>query len=339
VFAIHGDPFDPAKVIAIDGDVLDTELPARLRADPRLADIDTVLHAAANTSFLRSNDASIEAINVGGLERVVAWARELPRLRTFVYIGTAMICGPAPRPGPVGEDESPDPAVRQLVRYTSTKVRAELLLQRAFPADRLLVVRPSIILADSRPVAPRSLVVMWAMAAINQLRLVPTDGHAPLDIIPADYAADAVSALLLARRHGVYHISAGPSSATSVKLLSDTLARHFPALPPFCFVASELLPEIRRWIQGHPLAAGSALAGHRSYLDDWQARFRDTPRLLAVFTALAPNLRFMELGHVFDNTRLLAATGMHPPTPAHVYMVPAMHHLAAIDIVGEAWDQ
>jgi hypothetical protein len=124
-----------------------------------------------------------------------------------------------------------------------------------------------------------------------------------------------------------------------VKLLSDTLARHFPALPPFRFVASELLPDIRRWIKGQPLAAGSPLAGYQPYLDAWQARFRDTPRLLAVFTALAPNLRFMELGHVFDNTRLLAATGMHPPTPAHVYMEPAMHHLAAIDIVGEAWDQ
>jgi hypothetical protein len=47
-----------------------------------------------------------------------------------------------PRPGLVGEDESPDPTVNHLVRYTSAKLRAELLLQRELPADQLLVIRP-----------------------------------------------------------------------------------------------------------------------------------------------------------------------------------------------------
>jgi len=337
VFAVHGDHFDPDKIRAIDGDLLDAELPQRLSADAALTDVDVVLHAAANTSFLRINDARVEATNVGALERLVRWARRLPRLQTFAYVGTAMICGTAPRPGPVGEDESPDPTVSHLVRYTESKLRAELMLHRELPADRVLVMRPSIIMGDSRPVIPRSPLVLWAMAAMNHLRLVATAPDAPLDIIPVDYAADAIAALLLARRdHRTYHIATGTGAATSTRLLADLLARQFPELPPFRFVRAALLPELRRWLTGAAPPDHSELVAHASYLAYWQTRFRDARRLRAVFAALEPYLKFMALGHVFDNARLLATTGLRAPDPAHVYMASSLHHLAAIDIIGGA---
>jgi len=339
VFAVHGDPFDPNKVVAVEGDLLDAELPKRLSADAALIDVDVVLHAAANTSFLRINDALVEATNVGALERLVRWARGLPRLQTFAYVGTAMICGTAARPGPIGEDESPDPTVRHLVRYTESKLRAELMLQRELPADRLLVMRPSIIMGDSRPVVPRSPVVLWAMAAMNQLRLLAAAPDAALDIISVDYAAEAIGALLLARRdHRTYHISTGTDAATSPRLLAETLAHHFPELPPFCFVRGALLPALRRWLTSDPPPDDSELAAHAPYLAYWQARFRDPRRALAVFAALQPYLKFMALGHVFDNARLRATTGLRAPDPAHVYIASSIHHLAAIDIVGGARD-
>ena len=340
VFAVHADPFDPARIVAVEGDLLDPGLVPRLAGDRALDGVDLVVHAAAQTSFLRMNEALIEATNVGALERLVRWARVLPRAPIFAYVGTAMICGTAPRSGPVGEDESPDPAVTHLVRYTGSKLRAELLLRRELPADRLLVLRPSIIMGDARPVAPRSPVILWVMAAINRLRLVATDPHAALDIIPVDYAARAICALLFARRsHGVYHISAGAGAATSAAALAALLARQFTDLPAFCFVRGELSPALRRWVQGQPPPPGSELWAHASYLAHWRASFRDPRRLLAVLAALEPNLRFMELGHVFDNARLVAATGLAPPLPAHVYMASSSHHLAAIDIVGGAREQ
>ena len=340
VFAVHGDPFDPARVVAVDGDLLDPGLVPRLAADRALDALDLVVHAAAHTSFLRMNDALIEATNVGAFERLVRWARPLPRAPMFAYVGTAMICGTAPRPGPVGEDESPDPAVSHLVRYTGSKLRAELVLQRELPADRRLILRPSIIMGDSRPVAPRSPVILWVMAALNRLRLIAAEPHAALDVIPVDYAARAITALLFARRsHGIYHISSGAGAASSAAALAAMLAGQFPDLPAFCFVRGELFPALRRWVKGQPPRPDSELWPHAGYLAYWKASFRDPRRLLAVFAALEPNLRFMELGHVFDNARLLAATGLPPPPPAHVYMARSAHHLAAIDIVGGAREQ
>src|SRR5882724_10711270 len=52
VFAVHQDEYDRKKVLAIPGDLTDPLLPARLRLEPALDDINLVVHAGANTSFL-----------------------------------------------------------------------------------------------------------------------------------------------------------------------------------------------------------------------------------------------------------------------------------------------
>jgi nucleoside-diphosphate-sugar epimerase len=248
-----------------------------------------------------------------------------------------MICGTAARPGPISEDESPSPTANHLVPYTSSKARAELALQRALPAARRLVVRPSIVMGDSRPLVPRSPAILWAMAALNRLRLLPVDADAALDIVSVDYAADAICALLFAGASGVYHVSSGPGGATSARRLAATLARHFGG-PPFCFVSASLFPSIQRWAKGQAPEEGGELRAYGRYLNYWRDSFCDARRLRAVLAALEPYLRFMELGHVFDNRRLLAATELRTPPPAHIYMEPAMRYLTTIDIVGEAAD-
>lgn len=338
IFAIHGDAFDAERIVPVEGDLLDPALAQRLAA-AGLDEVDVVVHAAANTSFLRMNDTLVDRTNVDAIDRLLDWAQRLSRLATFAYVGTAMICGASPRAGFVGEDESPSPAAEHIVPYTRSKAVAEQRLRARVPSHQLLIVRPSIIMGDARPVVPRSPVVLWAMAALNQLRLLPVEPDAPLDIIPVDHAARAIVALLFApRAHAAYHISAGGHAATSARQLAAALQRQFVEPPPFHFVARALLPDIRRWARGQPLSAASELCAHRTYLDHWTRSFRDLRRLRAVLIAIEPYLRFMDLGHIFDDARLRAATGLSSPEPAHVYMARAMHHLAAIDVVGGAAD-
>jgi len=344
IFALHGDPMDPDRILPVAGDLLDPDLAERLATDPALARVEIVIHAAANTSFLRANDAVVRATNVGALERLLRWARGHAPLRTFVLVGTAMIRGTDRPPGLVREDEAPDRAARHLVEYTRSKMEAELLLEEALPPERRLVVRPSIILGDSRALVPRSPVVLWAMAALNRLRLLCVDPDAPLDMIPVDHAARTITALLFAegpeRGHGVYHISAGSGGATSARRLAEVLEMHFDDLPPFAWLPSSVLPELRRWLRGHTDGAG-ALGGYGPYLDHWRRTLGAPRRVLTVLAALEPYLRFMELGHVFDDARIAAATGplgVERPPPAHVYIAPSMRHLARIDVLRGAYD-
>src|SRR5689334_20791036 len=64
VFALHRDPYDPNKVIALAGDLTDERLPTVLRRHRGIADVDVVVHAAANTSFLQQKESIVEQTNL-----------------------------------------------------------------------------------------------------------------------------------------------------------------------------------------------------------------------------------------------------------------------------------
>src|SRR5262245_17203920 len=50
VFGVHQDPYDPKKVVALAGDLLNEDLPVFLDRHRSLSDTNIVIHAAANTS-------------------------------------------------------------------------------------------------------------------------------------------------------------------------------------------------------------------------------------------------------------------------------------------------
>jgi nucleoside-diphosphate-sugar epimerase len=331
VFALHGDSFDMDKVRCIEGELTDRVLGDRLRASA-LEDTELVIHCAAETSFSTFKSRIIEATNIDGTRQMLDWAAALPGLDTFVYVGTAAICD-AEQHGLVGEDDSPRASARHLVRYTESKMQAELLTAQHLPADRTLIVRPSILLGDSRGLMPRSIDVHWAVAVMNRLRLMPVDPDLPLDIIPADYAASAIVALMWsARRHRVYHISAGVRSATTARQLASISSEHQPDLPRFAYVDGDLRLEIARWIkEGSPLPP--RLGPYAAYLSRWRAQFPDRRELYALFSAAAIYFEFMSLGQVYDNGRLMRDARLSAPPPAHEYLGAQLGHLSQIDLV------
>ena len=338
-FELHHDYFDANKIIPVLGNLFDEKLTESLTANKILDDVNVVIHSAANTSFSRVNDELVEKANIGGLKKILLWAKKLPALQTFLYIGTATICGKDIRNRVVLESESPNLQATHLVKYTFTKMQGELLIHEHLPEEKIFIARPSIIMGDSRPIVPRSPVILWAMASVNHLRLIPVNEHAPLDIIPVDYTVNAIIGLLFAKRkYSVYHISSGKASATSTLQVTNTLARYFTDLPPFKFIDKSYLNQIKLWTKGR-LPEGSELYKYSEYLDYWQSDFGEKGNLRLLFTGLDPYLEFMELGQVFDNNRLLEdLPELGNSEPAHEYIARSMKFVEKIDVLEGAID-
>ena len=202
------DQVDPAQVIC--GDLTDLD---PLLHDPRLERITHVLNCAAITSF--GADPRIWTTNVDGTARFAKLMSGLPRLERFIQVGTAMICGSVP-PRHVYEDDFPRPGVSHLVPYTESKDRAESMLQVVFDDQRLVVVRPSIIVGHTRLGVRPSHSIFWAFRMSHAMRRTTCEIDGVIDVVPVDWVAQSLVTLLQKPRlqHRVYHLSAGDAAVS-----------------------------------------------------------------------------------------------------------------------------
>jgi thioester reductase-like protein len=333
VFDFHNDKFDPSRIIPVQGDLAQDDLTENLCTNNILSDVNYIVHSAANTSFSPIYDKMVEDINIRGLDKILKWSQSLKSLDTFVYVGTATICGKQVKNRTVHEGESPDLNAEHLVKYTYTKMHGEIELKKYLPEDKILIVRPSIILGDSRPWTPRSYVIMWTLACMNFMRMVPANAATKLDMVPVDYVSNAITRIMFSKRkHNVYHISAGEDSCTTPAKLAETIEAAFPELPKFNFIGREMVRDVKMWARKR-LSEDSSLYSHSEYLDYWKNIMEDTSELRVLMGGLDPYIEFMELGQVFDNTRMLQEDfGISQSKPAHEYIRNSIHLLENIDI-------
>ena len=338
VFKLHNDYFDKEKVIPVIGNLSDEHTSELLASNEQLRDVNVIIHSAANTSFAKIYDSVVEKVNLQGLNQILQWSKTLSNLETFVYVGTATIIGKGVTDRVIYEDESPNAESVHFVRYTYTKMMGELMIRESLPENKILIVRPSIILGDSRARIPRSNVILWTLAAVNTLRLIPVRPEPKLDIIPVDYAARAIEALLFAKRHHtVYHVSAGEHSCTTNRKLTEAIAPHFSDRPDFKFISGKLLNQIKLWAK-NKLPDDAELHQHTEYLDYWGDVFEEKSQLRILFGGMDPYIEFINLGQVFDNQRLIEDTGIDYPEPVHSYIQRCIDHLGNIDIMEGALD-
>jgi len=338
IFELHGDTFDEKRIIPIIGNLGEQGLAQQLSANKMLNDTNIVIHSGANTSFSKIYDNIVEQVNIKGTEELLKWSATLHNLDTFLYVGTASICGKEVKNRVIFEEESPNPKVHHVVKYTYTKMMGEMMLSQYLPAEKILVVRPSIIMGDSRDWIPRSYVIMWAFATVNLLRLVPVNEKASLDIIPVDYASAAIVTLLFSKRnHKVYNIASGKDSATNSFLVNQAVENSFHKELPFKYLEKNEIKEMKLWAKGK-LPEGSKLFEYPAYLEYWKRIFVDVNRMRILLAALQPYLEFAELGQVFDTSKLLADTGIGHPEPAHSYIARSAKYLKNIDVFAGAID-
>jgi Putative dehydrogenase domain of multifunctional non-ribosomal peptide synthetases and related enzymes len=327
VFSLHGDRYDRSRIQPLAADLIDPGLTSFLCQKRRVDDVNLIIHSAANTSFLAQKSATIEETNVLGTRRLLDWAATLRRLPTFAYIGTAAAVGSGEDViGRTISERDEIQNLNHLVTYTRSKMMAELEVRSRIPHDKLVVIRPSILLGDSRCIVPRSFDIAWVVIAIQQMRMCFGNPDAACDIVSVDYAARAIVRLLLSsRRYATYHVSAA-QLATTPRQVADVMT---PGMLPVVFPSREDLAALKKWLKSGAPAALSlgAYSGHLEYITECLGKKK--ARIL--LAGLEPYWKFIDLNLRFDNSRLLSDTGIDSPEPAHEYLKRTMGFLETLD--------
>lgn len=262
-------------------------------ASPCLDRATHVLHLAANTS-LRSL-RGVRHTNILGTLTLVQRLRRLTGLQRFVYVGTAHVCGIDPGPL-VHEDDFPRWNVEHAVEYTRSKSECEMLLDNTAFDLPIVVARPSIVVGHTQLGCTPSASIFWYYRLADRLGLITAPTESLKDIVPVDYVARALVALLFKEslQHVRYHISAGVHAAVSWREIQAAFAQSDarPLGEPYETVSVEkILAQRDRIVH----AVGSL------HVD-------------RVCAALEPFYRLSATGvQVFDNTRLLAEGSPQSP--------------------------
>lgn len=337
MFNLHGNIFPEGKIFPVIGNLQDSKLAEQLAGDDRLNEIDTVIHSGADTHF--TSRCFMEKINVGGTRSVATWAASLKKLQTFMFVGTATICGKKITGRMVFEDESPNVLVDHMVKYTRTKMFAELAVREIIPKNKMVVVRPTSIMGDSRNIKPRDFAILWVLIAINELRLIPSRDDAMIDLVGVDYVADAMHALLFAnRKYDTYHISSGPESISNLHLLSQAMNKlETTKCPDFRFIG-DAMDELKKYSRSISKGKEINANGYSEYMEYWKQHFGENGKLRIILSCLEDYLKFADQDVVFDNSRLLEDTNIGHPVPAHVYIKNNWPYMKEIDLMQWAQD-
>ena len=226
-----------------------------------------VIHCAASVSFTLGLSES-RAINVEGTRRMLdlaALASEQGTLRCFTHVSTAYVAGTHS-----GTFRERDVEVGQAHRnpYERTKLEAELVVRDRAGELPVQVMRPSIVVGDSRTGwTPAFNVLYWPLKAFarGNYPLLPATRTSPVDVVPVDYVADAV--LELGGRPGTtYHLTAS-ERASSVGELVGLACEHLGRTPP------RLLPPALYRAALHPILVRTGSERRRRALRSSEAFF------------------------------------------------------------------
>ncbi|MBL9099682.1 MAG: SDR family oxidoreductase [Myxococcales bacterium] len=264
---------------------------------------DSVLHIAA--SLNRKSSKVCFNVNLRGTLSVIKLARDAQDhhgLRRFTDISTVAVAGER-KDEVVSEENTVDWDKSDYDPYARTKKFCEHMLHELLPDVHGVVLRPSIVLGDSRFPETTQFDMVRAFAMLAQLPLLPFDPDWRLDIVPADYVCKAIVKIHQADKPqwDAYNLSSGTASLT-YRQITRALEQ-----------------------QGHPVKHRFAPWLNRTFtlgVDGLAA----TPRgwgvalpasLMKVF------LPYLTFNTVFDNSRVVAELG-EAPRPFDEYALPLL---------------
>jgi nucleoside-diphosphate-sugar epimerase len=193
---------------------------------------------------------------VDGTRGILELCQRAPQLERLVHFSTAFVSGT--RTGLVREEEL-EMGQRFNDAYEESKFQAERLVQQARAALPVTVLRPSLIIGDSRTgeidrfEGPYSLALALAKAPVAVPLPIPEDPQAPLNVVPVDFVLDA--ALVIGRHPSaagrtVHLVDPAPLPARQVyELIASRLGRRLTTVPiPLRALATlRLLPLLHRF--------------------------------------------------------------------------------------------
>lgn len=225
------------RIEAVPGDLLEPRLGLGETAWRDVAEgVDAVLHAAADIRFDRDL-AESRRYNVEGTREVIDLARAAAdggTLKRFDWVGTAFVAGL--RRDLVAEDDlEHDQGWKN--PYEQSKYEAELLVRTEAADLPWTILRPSIVVGDSRTGTTSNFGMLYwpvQLYARGWWRTIVGRPDTPVDIVPVDFVADALEALCRcdAPTRKTYHLASGPDGALTIADFADLAQRSFGGPAP-----------------------------------------------------------------------------------------------------------
>ena len=215
-------PSSRARLRLVEGDVADMDLGLPGSDYKALAAELTAIHHTAAVYYLGAKRELVERVNVDGTRTMLDLATDCTRLRRFVHWSTSQVSGA--RSGVILEEEL-DCGQRFRNVYEETKFRAERLVRDAARRLPVTILRPGIIVGDSKTGeidkfdGPYYLLVLIVSSPIDVHLPLPGRGSAPLNLVPIDYVVESALALSRDPRAvgGTFHLTdPTPFSARTV---------------------------------------------------------------------------------------------------------------------------
>lgn len=275
------------------GDLTDPGLGLEPAARDRLVrTMDSVIHCAA--SLNRKSSKACFNVNLRGTLSVIKLAqdaRDHHGLRRFTDISTVAVAGER-KDEVVTEDGTVDWDRSDYDPYARTKKFCEHMLHELLPDVGGLVLRPSIVLGDSRFPETTQFDMVRAFVMLAKLRVLPFDPDWRLDIVPVDYVAKAIVTLHQrdALTHHAYSLSSGTASLTYRQIVDAMRRAGHPVRHTFVPALSGAFARVVETASNTPRGWGISLPAS----------------LLKVF------LPYLTFNTVFDNTRVVQALGEAP---------------------------
>jgi long-chain acyl-CoA synthetase len=228
-------PASAARVTAIAGDVSKDQLGLAARdRDELIATVTSVVHCAASISFDNTLEQA-RAVNTAGALRMIELSRAIASrgaLRRHLHVSTAYVAG---RFQGLFKETDLDRGQGFRNTYEQSKFDAEKAIGQAAGELPLLIARPSIIVGDSRSGWTSAFnVIYWPMRAFSRglMDEVAIDPDGVADIVPIDYVAGALMALLDdVSVGGTVALVAGAAAPTNADLI-ELACRQFGRDPP-----------------------------------------------------------------------------------------------------------
>jgi thioester reductase-like protein len=282
-------------------------------------------HLAAKTR-LGAEDRVLRRVNVEGTRALLELASQAPSLERFVHFSTAFVSGT--RTGAVLEDELV--AGQQFHNaYEESKYQAEQLVQRAGASLPVTVLRPSLVIGDSRTgvidrfEGPYALAMALVNAPVAMPLPLPDDPQAPLNVVPIDFVVDAALVIGLhpgAAGRTVHLVDPEPLAARAVyELIARRLGRRLATvpIPHRALAALRSLPVLHRF--GRRTAQAFDYVDHLARYDtrNLQSLLEGSGVRCPPITGYLDRLIEFVQASLARQQALVGGDPTHPPGPDH----------------------
>jgi len=195
------------------------------------AEIDTVYHSAASTD-LASELLTAREVNVGGTKRVLEFS-EIAAARhsnfRLHHMSTAYVAGDTEK---IVRADQLNLNTNFRNAYEQSKAEAEQLVRGFSDQGKVSIYRPSVIVGDSvtgKTTAFKVIYIPLRLVINGLLTSLPAKPHAPFDVVPINYVADAIVRLsqIPEASGSCFHLSAGVGRESNPHEIIEILIQTF----------------------------------------------------------------------------------------------------------------